>query len=226
MYVLFGDTDFTARLAPALMGAAMIPMCWALRPLIGRIAAFATALLLAFGPSYLYFSRFAREDIYVASLTLALIIVIWRFIDKPRKFYPALIGLFVALSFATKETTFITVFAMGSFFLFALCIPPWRKQVWGAVSAAGLDGWGWCLAAFAGSFTILFTTFLTHPTGLWDGIYTGLEYWLGQHEVGRGGEPEVFYTVAAVPGRVAGAAARHDRRGHAVAPQRRCSRAS
>ena len=116
--------------------------------------------------------------------------MIWRFIDKPRKFYPALIGLFVALSFATKETTFITVFVMGTFFLFALCIPPWRKQVWGAVRAAGLDGWGWCLAAFAGSFTILFTTFLTHPTGLWDGIYTGLEYWLGQHDVGRGGEPE------------------------------------
>jgi uncharacterized protein (TIGR03663 family) len=195
MYVLFGDTDFTARLAPALMGAAMIPLCWALRPLIGRIAAFATALLLAFGPSYLYFSRFAREDIYVACLTLALIVVIWRFIDKPRKFYPALIGLFVSLSFATKETTFITIFVMGTFFLFALCIPPWRKQVWGAVTSAGLDGWGWCLAAFAGSFTILFTTFLTHPSGLWDGIYTGLEYWLGQHDVGRGGEPEVFYTT-------------------------------
>src|SRR5262245_79468 len=120
MYVLFGDTDFTARLAPALMGAAMIPLCRALRPLIGRIAAFSTAVLLAFGPSYLYFSRFAREDIYVACLTLALIVVIWRFIDKPRKFYPALIGLFVSLSFATKETTFITVFVMGSFFLFSL----------------------------------------------------------------------------------------------------------
>ncbi len=195
MYVLFGDTDFTARLAPALMGAAMIPLCWALRPLVGRIAAFATAVLLAFGSSYLYFSRFAREDIYVACLTLALIVVIWRFIDKPRKFYPALIGLLVSLSFATKETTFITVFVMGTFFLFALCIPPWRKQVWGAVTSAGLDGWGWCLAAFAASFTILFTTFLTHPGGLWDGIYTGLEYWLGQHEVGRGGEPAQFYVV-------------------------------
>jgi uncharacterized protein (TIGR03663 family) len=194
MYVLFGDTDFTARLAPALMGAAMIPMCWALRPLIGRIAAFATAVLLAFGPSYLYFSRFAREDIYVASLTLALIVVIWRFIDKPRKFYPALIGLLVSLSFATKETTFITVFVMGTFFLFALCIPPWFKRIWGAVSSAGLDGWGWCLAALAGTYTILFTTFLTHPKGI-NGIYTGLDYWLGQHDVGRGGEPEVFYSV-------------------------------
>src|SRR3978361_1036005 len=31
MYVLFGDSDFTARLAPALMGLAMIPMCFGLR---------------------------------------------------------------------------------------------------------------------------------------------------------------------------------------------------
>ena len=84
MYVVFGDSDFTARLAPALMGAAMIPMCWGLRNLLGRGAALVAAIFLAFGPSFLYFSRFAREDIYFASLTLALLIVIWRFIDHPR----------------------------------------------------------------------------------------------------------------------------------------------
>ena len=75
MYVLFGDSNFTARLAPALMGASMIPMCWLLRRLLGRGAAFFAALLFAFGPSYLYFSRFAREDIYIAAITLALLIV-------------------------------------------------------------------------------------------------------------------------------------------------------
>ena len=142
MYVLFGDSDFTARLAPALMGLSMIPLCWPLRPLLGRIAAFAAAVLFAFGPSYLYFSRFAREDIYVAALTLALIVVIWRFLDKPRTFYPALIGLLLAASFATKETTFITVFVMGSFFLVALAIPAWRDQVWGPVRVRGLGGLG------------------------------------------------------------------------------------
>ena len=31
MYFLFGDTSFTARLAPVLMGFLMIPMCWGLR---------------------------------------------------------------------------------------------------------------------------------------------------------------------------------------------------
>ena len=176
----------------------MVPLCWPLRKLIGRGGAFAAAVLFAFGPSYLYFSRFAREDIYVAAITLALLVVIWRFLEKPRKFYPALIGLCLAASFATKETTFITVFVMGSFFLVALAIPPWRPQVWGPVTAAGWEGWGWFLAAFAGLFTILFTTFLTHPSGLWDGIYTGLEYWLGQHDVARGGEPAEFYATVLV----------------------------
>ena len=47
-------------------------------------------------------------------------VVIWRCIDQPRTYHPALIGALLALPFATKETTFITVFVMGSFFLFSL----------------------------------------------------------------------------------------------------------
>ena len=66
-------------------------------------------MLLAFGPSYLYFSRFAREDIYFAAITLALLVVAFRFLDRPRRHQPALIGALLAASFATKETTFITV---------------------------------------------------------------------------------------------------------------------
>jgi uncharacterized protein (TIGR03663 family) len=193
MYVLFGDTDFTARLAPALMGTLMIPLCFGFRRLMGRGAAFAMAALLAFEPTYLYFSRFAREDIYIACITLALIVVIFRFLDRPRKYHPALIGGLLAISFATKESTFITVFVMGTFFLAALAYPRSRALVWAPVKGVGLESWGWGLAAFAGVFTLLFTTFLTHPGGLWDGIYTGLKYWLDQQGVGRGGEPWFFY---------------------------------
>ncbi len=195
MYVLFGDTDFTARLAPALMGFAMIPMCFGLRRQLGRGGAFAAGALLAFEPTYLYFSRFAREDIYVASLTLALIVVILRFLDRPRRYHPALIGGLLALSFATKESTFITVFVMGTFFLFMLALPAMRARIWDPVRGVGLESWGWALAAFAGIFTLLFTTFLTHPGGLWDGVYTGLKYWTSQQGVHRGGEPKGFYLV-------------------------------
>jgi uncharacterized protein (TIGR03663 family) len=193
MYTLFGASDFTARLAPALMGTLMVPMPYLLRRQLGRGAAFTAAVLLAIGPSYLYFSRFAREDIYIASITLALLVVVFRFLDRPRGHQPALIGALLALSFATKESTFITVFVAGTFFI-AVLVSRHRDRVIGPVRAVGLEAWGWCLAAFVAVYTATFTTFFTNPKGI-DGLYTGLDYWLGQHSVGRGGESDVFYGV-------------------------------
>jgi uncharacterized protein (TIGR03663 family) len=200
MYLLFGDSDFTARLAPALMGTLMVPLTALLRGPLGRVGAFSAAIALAFGPSYLYFSRFAREDIYIACITLALIAVTFRFLDRPRPHQPALIGALLALSFATKESTFITVFVAGTYFVVALAVRARRHglreaPLVRAVTVVGLEAWAWALAAFVLVFTVLFTTFLTHPGGLWDGIYEGLHYWLSQQPVGRGGEPRYFYVV-------------------------------
>src|SRR4051794_1819673 len=199
MYLLFGDSDFTARLAPALMGTAMVGLPYLLRDQLGRIAAFAAGVLLAVGPSYLYFSRFAREDIYIACITLALVAVTFRFLERPRAHQPALIGALLALSFATKESTFITIFVGGSYLLLAL---GWQVRRSGAreapilhtLRAVGWEAWVWAAVAFVGVYTLLFTTFLTHPKGVY-GLYTGLDYWLGQQPVGRGGEPPGFYVV-------------------------------
>ena len=195
MYGLFGDSDFTARLAPALMGTLMVPLPYLLREQLGRLGAFAAAVALAAGPTYLSFSRFAREDLYIACITLALLAVTFRFLDRPRRHQPALIGALLALSFATKESTFITVFVAGTFFLAALAVPAGRAQILGAIGAVGLTAWAWALAAFAGVFTLLFTTFLTHPAGLWDGIHDGLAYWLEQQGPGRGEREWYFYLV-------------------------------
>jgi uncharacterized protein (TIGR03663 family) len=192
MYGLFGASDFTARLAPALMGTLMVPLPYLLRAQLGRIGAFIAAALLAFGPSYLYYSRFAREDIYFAAISLALLVVTFRFLQAPRRHQPALIGALLALSFATKETTFITGFVAFTFFVGVLLFR--RELLLGPIRAVGLESWGWALAAFLGVYTVLFTTFLTHPDGV-RGIYTGLDYWLGQHGVGRGDERGFFYLV-------------------------------
>ena len=56
------------------------------------------------------------------------------------------------------------------------------------------DDWIWGVVAALFVYTLTFTTFFTHPKGVY-GLWTGLDYWLGQHEVGRGGEPEYFYVV-------------------------------
>ena len=203
MYLVFGDSDFTARLAPALMGTLMVPLPALLRSQIGRVGAFAAAAALAFGPTFLYYSRFAREDIYFACITLALLVVTFRFLDRPRRHQPALIGALLALSFATKETTFISVFVFGTFLIVALIAQSRaagfrQAPIVRAVVSVGWEAWAWFLAAFALVFTVLFTVFLTNPAGLWDGIHDGLAYWLAQHGPGRGEKEWYFYLVVLV----------------------------
>ena len=200
MYTLFGASDFTARLAPALMGTSMVALMYPLRRQLGRIAAYAAAVLLAIGPSYLYFSRFAREDIYIAAITLAMLVVVFRFFDEPRRWHPAAFGALLAASFATKESTFITVFVAGSFFVLAIGwqwrrTGSWRESpIVRKLLGVGWEPHVWGIAAFLAVYTLTFTTFLTHPSGIY-GLWTGLDYWLGQHGVGRGGESDVFYSV-------------------------------
>jgi uncharacterized protein (TIGR03663 family) len=200
MYTLFGASDFTARLAPALMGTSMVALMYPLRAQLGRIAAYAAAVLLAIGPSFLYFSRFAREDIYIAAITLAMLVVTFRFFDSPRRWHPAAFGALLAASFATKETTFITIFVAGSFFLVAIAVQWRRAGSWReapivrTLLGIGWEPHAWGAVAFLAVYTLTFTTFLTHPSGIY-GLWTGLDYWLGQHGVGRGGESRVFYSV-------------------------------
>jgi uncharacterized protein (TIGR03663 family) len=196
IFQLFGDTNFTARLAPALMGTSMVFMPYFLRRQLGHVAAYTAAVLLCIGPSYLYFSRFAREDIYFAAISFALLVVVFRFLDEPRFWHPPAIGALIALGFATKETMYITGFVAFTFFVLLF----WRErktgaETWTKVKSVGWESWVWALAAFAGVFTLMFTVFLTNPSGLWDGLHDSIAYWLAQHGVGRGGEKPYFYVI-------------------------------
>ena len=109
VFVLFGDSDYTARLLPAIFGTALVALPFFLRGYLGRAGALITALLLAVSPTLLYFSRFAREDIYFAFFTLAMFICVWRFLQESRRVYLYLIAALLALCFATKETAYIVV---------------------------------------------------------------------------------------------------------------------
>ena len=181
------------------MGTVMVGLPYLVREQLGRIAAFTAAALLAFGPSYLYFSRFAREDIYIACITLGMLVVAIRFFDRPHRAHPALLGALTAASFATKESTWITGFVAVSFLVVVLIR---EARVHGLRDAPVVrtfarlrrEDYVWGVVAFLGVYTVLFTTFFTHPSGIY-GLWTGLDYWLGQHEVRRGGESTIFYAV-------------------------------
>ena len=126
---------------------------WLLRDHLGRTGALLAAVLLAFSPTLLYFSRFARNDILMAVWTLGIVALIWSYLrdQRPRDLY--LLSGLLALAFATKETVYLTLAGLGAF-LFLV-----SAQRWGA------EGWRWPRIGAPGALLVLLAT-LTLPQGV------------------------------------------------------------
>ncbi|TAK71498.1 MAG: TIGR03663 family protein [Dehalococcoidia bacterium] len=121
---IFQDGEFQSRMLAAGMGTAMVFMPFLLRKQLGTAGALATAFFIAFSPTLLYYSRFIREDIYTAFWTLGIVIFMWRYMATRQNRFLFLTAGFLAGSFMTKETTFMTAAAFIIFmdFLFAVHI--------------------------------------------------------------------------------------------------------
>ncbi len=70
MYRRLGDTIYASRLLPAIFGASMIFLLVPLRRYLGNTGMVIAAFFVAFSPSFLYYSRFYREDIFISFFTL------------------------------------------------------------------------------------------------------------------------------------------------------------
>ncbi len=106
-FLLFGTTDATARLMPAIFGIILIGLCWLLRPFIGRAGALIAAGLLLLSPTITYYSRSLRHDIFALTGSFMLFLAILWFLrtHQARWVYLGAVGLIVA--YASHELTFI-----------------------------------------------------------------------------------------------------------------------
>jgi uncharacterized protein (TIGR03663 family) len=81
-YYLFGDTDFSARLAVAIMGIALVALPYTLRRWLGRAGALVASFLFLISPSLLYYSRYIRHDIPVIVWTLIAVLAMFRYLEE------------------------------------------------------------------------------------------------------------------------------------------------
>ena len=112
-YTLIGSSEFAARLVPALFGAALVVMPWLFRKELGRYGALAVSLFLLASPTVLYFSRFMRNDVYMAVWAVALLALAVRYIERPRTWMLFAWAVIWALTFASKESAFFLVGMFG-----------------------------------------------------------------------------------------------------------------
>jgi uncharacterized protein (TIGR03663 family) len=141
IYFLFGDDDFTARIVPALFGVFMVMSPLLLRRWLGRLGAIMTAILLLISPSFLYYSRYIRNDIYIAVWTVLLIAALFHFIRSRNPSWFYLGAAVLMFSLTTKENAYIFGF-IGLLFVIELIL--WervrsRDQLWLYVGGGALS---------------------------------------------------------------------------------------
>lgn len=207
-YLLFGVSDMSARLFAVGLGTVLIFLPFFLRSHLTRAGALLASLMIAISPALVYYSRFIRDDIYLACFTLLLFIALVRYVESPRPAYLYVGAVAVALAVASMEAAYLTIFIFGTFLL----VEALREAVSGggpllrSIRATSLDTWLTAISIFVVLTVLFYSTFFTNPYGIWDtqhnllspdrkDILGGLTYWQAQHAYHRGDEPWYYYML-------------------------------
>ncbi|MFZ5916606.1 MAG: flippase activity-associated protein Agl23 [Chloroflexota bacterium] len=139
VYALFGASDATARLAPALFGVALVGLPYLLRQWIGQWGAWLSGLVLLVSPTALFYARYIRHDTPMAVWSLLMVAALFQFMATRHPAWLWVGGLSTALALCTKEIALIFGF-VGLTFLGLAWL---RDRVRPAVGRRwGLLGWG------------------------------------------------------------------------------------
>jgi uncharacterized protein (TIGR03663 family) len=117
-------TDVAARLLPAFVGAGLAFLPYLARDILGRKGALAAALLLAFAPTWVFFSRLADSPILTTAASAVLVLSAYRYLTggRPRHLLPGIAAL--ALGMTAGPGFYTTLAAMLIYGLMAW----WRER--------------------------------------------------------------------------------------------------
>ena len=196
-FFLFGAGDATVRLAPALAGLAVIPLAWALRPVVGQPAALGMAALATFSPTLVLASRTDQPAIFAAVLALLLLVALARLGTDANdlgsgRHWAALGGFALGGLIATGPIGLTTVVSLAVGIGVASLMSPTgavRHGLRALVSQPGAPLAG--IAATAITVVALFTRFLSDPPAI-AGLGQAVVAW-GQLLVAAATETPVRY---------------------------------
>lgn len=188
----FSDlTETQLRLVPVLVGSATILLFAAAVEIFGFIPSLVAALLFAFAPLPVYYSRyFIHETLFVAA-TLGLILSGARALLKNSLSAAALAGFCAALMLACKETAALHFFALG----LAVTIG-WRLRATGKIPS--LKIWLTAVTTFLLAGILMFTWFGQNWSALAD-LFRAIPH-LAARASGEGHEKPFWYYLVLLAG--------------------------
>lgn len=210
-FALLGDSDLTARLLPAIAGAALVALTYPLYRMgfLDRRQTLVAALLLAVSPDMVYFSRFLRHDIFQIFFTLLLLVGLLAYLETGKRRFALLASASAAFGVCCKEDMPLILLIFLLFGAYML----WRGRLklpagWKSTAMASL-------VLFTGICALLYSSFGLHPEvligRLYDisyideqgltaavsetGWYRAAEHWLAMHGICRICGPWFFYIL-------------------------------
>jgi uncharacterized protein (TIGR03663 family) len=201
VYKIFGATDFTARMMPAIFGLILIGFAWPLRRWVGKPAAAVYAVLVLTSAHFTYFSRFIREDLYSLVFTFATIVAFQRFLETDRSKWLMLSATAFAFAGVTKENAYMTGVLFVAYGLWCL-VRGLGSPLGPRPRAALRNGFDWTWkhlvpivtagVLFLVIWATMYTAFGKYP-GDWLAIPKAVKYWMGQHAIARIPGPWYYY---------------------------------
>ncbi|MGI8967707.1 MAG: flippase activity-associated protein Agl23, partial [Chloroflexota bacterium] len=159
-YLLFGASEFSARLLAVILGTMLIPLPFFLRHHLTRPGALLASLMLAVGPVFVYFSRFIRDDIYLACFALILFICVVRYLETNQHRFLYGGAAVLALAVASMEAAYLLIFIFGTFIGYQILrefLAEKEGPVLRAVRTTSLDAWLTAIALFVVIMVVLYS---------------------------------------------------------------------
>lgn len=192
IYLIFGASNFTARLLPALLGSFLVIFPFFIREL-SRPAKITMSVLFLISPTLTYYGRFIRNDIYIVVFGFLVMYFVSKIIDTKYIGYWYLAAFFWTLIFTSKENSYIIAFIIFLYMLYEGIIREKIKPT-KVFLHYGLneDLFVRLFIVFFVVYAALYTSFFVYPKGIF-GLGTALKYWWVQHKKQRLGGPPTYY---------------------------------
>ena len=208
VFDIMGDTEFSARLVPALTGVGMVLLVYPFRQNLGSPGWLITAAFFAFSPSFLYYSRFFRNDIFITFFTLAAVVCTVQYLkqkDSPARLkYLVLSSASLGCSVTAKENAYITLalfaFPVGLFVLYRLGVSLRNHRLAHDVAVfmkrnsfrLVLDT-GLFIIVFLVIFILFYSYFFKDLEAVKCATFNALSHWYEMHNAERIGGPPYYY---------------------------------
>ena len=191
MFGLFGAGDFVGRVIPSLIGSLAVLLVYPIYRLgyLDRWQTVVAAIFLTISPSFVYFSRFLRNDIFLIFFTMILLIGILYYLERKESKYILMASVAAGFAMSCKENMPIVLGIFGLYLFWLVysgkvSLPKYwiRDFVLGAVIMCGI-------------MAVLYSSFGANTVMLIEGPFKAIEHWASMHESQRLGGPFYFYII-------------------------------